>query len=138
MATATPIFPQTIVNSIAQIQNSTAQALVTLVTGGANGTKIESITATSTDTSARDVALWITISSVNYLLTTISIPATAGSVNNIISVDMLRSSQFPSLAFDTNGNRYIYIANGSVLSVACLTTVTSAKLLQFFAQGGNY
>jgi hypothetical protein len=136
--TSTPIYPQAIVNAAAQIVNATGSALVTLVTGGTNGTKIESLNVSSTDTSARDIQLWMTISAVNYLLGTVSIPANAGNVNNIVSVDILRNIQIPSLAYDNNGNKYLYVASGAVLSIAALTTVTSAKAIAALAQGGNF
>lgn len=138
MVTPTPIFPQSVQNFVQQIQNADGTTVKTLVSGGANGTKIESINVTSTDTSARDVAIYLTVSATNYLLATISIPATAGSVDNIVSVDLLRNAQWPALAFDNNGNKYLYVANGSTLSVGALTAVTSAKAIQFVAQGGNF
>jgi hypothetical protein len=136
--TATPIFPQTVKNYVQQIQNSDGTTIKTLAAGGANGSKIEVINITSTDTSARDIALYMLVSAVSYLLTTISIPITAGSVNNVISVDILRNAQFPALTFDNNGNKYIYVANGSTLQIAALTTVTSTKAIQIFAQGGDF
>ena len=138
MVTATPIFPQAIVNSVAQINNAAAQTLQTLVAGGTNGTKIESITATSTDTAAHDVQLWLTISSVNYLLGTISVPAGAGNSSGVPSVDFLKNAQITSFAYDANGNKYIYVANGATLSISSVVTVTSGKLIQAYASGGSF
>lgn len=136
--TATPIFPQTIKNYVAQIQNSDASNKITIVTGATNGTKIESINVASTDTSARDIALYLTVSAVDYLLTTISIPANSGNTNALPAIDLLASSQFPSLSLDNNTNSYIYIASGAVLKAASTTTLTTAKVIQFVAQGGDY
>lgn len=136
--TATPIYPQTVKNYVAQILPGSTTSLVTLVTGATNGTKIESINVASTDTSARDVQVWLTVSAVNYLLTTVNIPINAGNTNAVVAVDLLRNAQWPSLAYDNNGNKYIYIASGSTLSVAALTTVTTAKSINFLAQGGDF
>lgn len=136
--TATPIFPQTVRNWSAQINNAAGTASQTLLTGGTNGSKLESLIAVNTDSTAHDVQLWVTISSVSYLLGTISLPATAGNVDSVPSVDILRSSQIPGLAYDANGNRYLYVANGAVLSVAVLVAVASGKLVQLFGQGGDF
>lgn len=136
--TATPIFPQSVQNFVTKIQNADASNIKTLVTGGTNGTKVESIIVSSTDTSARDVNIYITVSSVNYLLTTISIPINSGNANNIAATDILRSTQIPALPFDNKGNKYIYIANGATLGFATTTTVTSGKEIDIFAQGGNF
>src|SRR5579863_3216415 len=117
MPTATPIFPQTPKNYVAQILNADASNVKTLVTGATNGTKVEAISVASTDTSARDVQLVLTISSVTYILTTVSIPATAGSVDSVPSVDILRNAQWPGLSYDANGNKILYVANGAVLGI---------------------
>lgn len=136
--TPTPIFPQSVQNFVAQIQNADGQAIKTLVSGGTNGTKIESIIVSSTDTSNRDIALYLTISSVNYLLATVSIPLDSGNTNSVIPVDLLRSNSLAGLAWDANGNKFLYVANGATLGVSALTTVTSTKSIQFVAQGGNF
>lgn len=136
--TATPIFPQLIQNWLARIQNSDASGLISVVAGGTNGSKIESLIVSSTDTSARDINIYMTNGAVDYLLTTISIPINSGNTNAIPPVDILRSGQFPGLARDSNGNPYIYVENGSTLKIAATTTVTTAKIIAALAQGGDY
>ncbi|HEY9755248.1 MAG TPA: hypothetical protein V6C97_08805 [Oculatellaceae cyanobacterium] len=136
--TATPIFPQTVMNWAQQITNANGTSLQTLVTGGTNGSKVESLMISNTDTVAHDVQFWVTISSVAYLLTTVSIPASAGNSDSVPAVDILRSAQIPGLAYDPNGNKYLYVANGSTLSIGLLVAVASGKLVQGFAQGGNF
>jgi hypothetical protein len=143
--TATPIFPQTIKNYAVQILPADASALKTLVTGATNGTKVEMINIASTDTSARDVQLWMTISAVDYLIGTIPIPANSGNTNALLAQGLLSSliSTSPFLPFfqfplDSNGNRYIYVASGSVLKVSSLTTVTAAKAISILTQAGDF
>ena len=136
--TPTPIFPQVIRNWGAQILNATASLLVNLATGGANGTKIESIMVSSTDTSSRDLAFTMSSGATVIYLTTVNIPITAGNTNAIPSVDILRNAQIPGLAYDSNGNKYLYLANGWTLQINTLTTVTAAKAVQVFAQGGDF
>jgi hypothetical protein len=136
--TATPIFPQTVKSLAVQILPADASALKTLVTGATNGTKVEAITVASTDTSARDVAVVMTISAVDYLLTTISIPANSGNTNALPAVDLLRSAQIPGLSYDAFGNKILYVASGAVLKVKATTTVTAAKEIDFLAVSGDF
>jgi hypothetical protein len=138
MPTATPIFPQTVKNFVAQVLPADASGKKTLVTGATNGTKVEAIMVASTDTSARDLQLILTISSVDYVLTTVSIPLTAGFINSAPSIDILRNAQFPGLAYDANGNKVLYVASGAVLSVKTLTTVTAAKEVDVFGYGADF
>lgn len=136
--TATPIFPQVIKNYTQTIAPADTTTVKALAVGGTNGTKVESILVTSTDTAARDLALFATISAVNYLLATIAIPLNAGNTNAVPTVDVLRHTQWPGLAYDPNGDKYLYLASGTTLSVATLTTVTAAKQITIFAQGGDF
>ena len=148
--TSTPIFPQTVKNWFAQLINATnaytlptgsstsTTNLVSLIAGDTNGDKVESINVTSTDTSARDLVLVLITASNTFILGVVSIPATAGTVNNIVSVDILRNAQIPSLSYDSNGNKYLYVASGSTLYVGTLTQVTTNKTVDVTAQGGQF
>jgi len=133
-----PIYPQTIINATQIIAPADTTTVKSLVAAGTNGTKIESIIVQSTDTSNRDLALYATISGTNYPLTTIQIPLNAGNTNSVPAVDIIRSAQIPGFCYDTSGNKYLYLANGTTLSIATLTTVTTAKQITVFAQGGNF
>lgn len=136
--TATPIFPQTIRNDKQTILPADTTSVKSVVVAGSNGTKIEALNVSMTDTTTRDIQLYVTISATNYLLGTVNIPLSSGNTNAVPSVDILRSSQLPSLAYDSNGNKYLYLASGSTLSVACTTTVTTAKQITVFSQGEDF
>jgi hypothetical protein len=136
--TATPVFPQTIKNYAAQILPADASTVKTLVTGATNGTKVEALTVASTDTTARDFQLVMTISAVVYVLATLSIPANAGNSNSVPAIDVLRHTNWPGLACDSNGNKILYVASGAVLGIKMLTTVTTAKEVDVLAVGGDY
>lgn len=136
--TATPIFPQAVKNYAAQILPADTSTVKSLVAGGTNGTKIESLSIASTDTAARDVQLVMTISSVVYVLATINIPLNSGNTNAIPSVDVLRNAQWPGLSYDAFGNKILYVANGTTLGIKALTTVTTAKEIDVIATGGDY
>lgn len=140
--TATPIFPQTVKNFVQTFVNATGNgsaAALTLYAAGSNGSKVESLIVSSSDTSARDVTIAVLVSATLYVLTTISIPITAGLTNSAPCIDILRSTQFPGLASDANGNKYLYLASGTTLQ-AYLTSasVTAAKNIYFFGQAGDY
>lgn len=136
--TNTPIFPQTIKNAVLNIVNGTGTTITALYVAGSNGSKVESFNVSSTDTSAQVLQVYATISAVNYLIGSISIPITSGSISTVVSVDILRSSQIPSLAYDANGNRQLYLANGTTLSVGMVSPITSGKTMTIFAQVGDY
>lgn len=136
--TATPIFPQTITTYVVAIANADASTVKTLAAAGTNGTKIEAINVSLTDTTTRDLQIYATISATNYLLGTVNIPLSSGNTNAVPSIDLLRHSQLPFFAYDANGNKYIYLANGTTLSVASGSTVTSGKFLTVVAYGEDF
>lgn len=146
--TATPVFPQAPKMWVAALLNatgaytfvantSTATGRVTLVTAGANGTIIEAITASSTDSAAKDLQL-IVLNSIDYPLTTLSIPANSGFTNALPPVDLLRHLQVPGLSFDVNGNRILFLPSGSSLCIATTAALTAAKQISVVAVGADF
>jgi hypothetical protein len=136
--TSTPVFPQTPKSWPAQVLNADASNKKALVTAGSSGSKVEAITVASTDTSARDLQLVITTGGVDYVLTTVSIPATSGFTNALPAIDIMRNAQWSGLSYDANGNKILYLAASTVLNVKTLTTVTSAKSVDCVAFGGDF
>lgn len=134
---SSPLFPQTLVNPVCQVVAADTTVKKTLCTAGASGTKIESISATSDDTSAVVFQLGVTISSVDYILGEVNVPIGSGTNGTAEAVDVLNSTDFPWIRND-GVNNYLLLAAGSVLYVRAKTAVTAAKTIQFFAQGGNY
>jgi lipoprotein-anchoring transpeptidase ErfK/SrfK len=132
--TATPIFPQSIVNFVVVIPGTTTTQ--TLASAGTNGTKIESINVSNTSTSIVTISLYVTISSTQYLLSQFSIPASSGNSTSVPSINLLNNTQLPSTSYDSNGNKYLYLANGSSLQATASGTFTGN--VTFFSQGGNY
>lgn len=136
MATA-PIFPGAVKTPAAQIQNADGTNAVTLMTAGASGAKIESIAATSTDTSPVTVQVIATISAVDYTLGEVAIPAGSGTNGTAKAVDLLNVSDLPWARSD-GVNRYLLLGSGVVLKLKAKTAVTAGKVLQFMAQGGDF
>ena len=138
--TATPIFPQTITNEVITITNSTGTGLVTAYTGGTNGSKVEFWSVSSTDTAARYLQIWFTISATSYLLSTIAIPLTSGdgASGTVANINVLNNAYFVGLPKDSNGNPYLYIANGTTLQISVVTAVTSGKTITSVIHGGDF
>lgn len=136
--TATPIFPQTIKTGVAQIAPADTTTLKTLVSASANGTRIDNIFVSSTDSSAKDLQFVITISAVDYVLGTLSVPANSGFNNAVPTLSVFAHSQFAALNTDQNGNKHLFLASGAVLKVKSLSTVTTAKVISVVAQCGDY
>jgi ribosomal protein S11 len=139
--TATPIYPQTLTNTPITIVNATGSSAVTAYTGGANGTKLEAIYVTNTDSSAAyAINVFIKQSSTSYLLGTVNVPLSSGNTTSASTINLLSSSGNLGavLPKDSNGNPYIYLSSASSVTVASTTTVTSAKTLTFLAQGEDF
>ncbi len=127
--TSTPIFPQTINSSSQQILPADTTTLKTLYTGGANGSKVESILLTNTDTvAAYAIQFSVTISAVTYLLGTVNVPISSGNTIIAPAINALQSANLP-LSFDAFGNPYLYLASGAVLKINSLTTVNTGKIV---------
>lgn len=138
--TSTPAYIQAPKTGVVNIANADASNLKTIYTGGTNGTILDSIIVTSTDTSARDLQFYITISAVDYLLVTISCPANSGNTNSISVLDVLNHARFSSTGYptyDPNGNKIFRLQASEILKVKALTTVTSGKTISVIAKGGD-
>lgn len=137
--TATPIFPQNIKNGAVQILPADTTTLKTLITPSANGARVDSLLVSSTDTTARDLQLYVTKDAVDYLIGTISIPANTGNTNALVMINAFAHTNIgPFLTNDLNGNKVLFLESGSVLKAKTLTTVTAAKAVNLFASYGDF
>lgn len=135
--TATPIFPQGLRNAAVGITAGTGTSVVTVVGAGANGTELSMVLATNTNATG-DLNLYLTMASTNYLIGQVQIPANAGSVDSVPSVNILGSPQLAALPVDAYGNHILYLATGATLSAAMGATVTSGKQVTIIAMGGDF
>ena len=145
--TATPIFAQTPQTKGALLQNSTGALtfsptattnMVSLYAGGTNGSIVNAITVTTTDTSAETLILSLWNGTNNFLLGEFNIPLTSGFTTTAPPVDLFRNSQSPAVPIDVNGNRYIYVPNGWTLYVGTTAVVTTAKYTMVVAVGEDF
>ena len=146
--TATPIFPQAVVNSQAVLLNATGAFtfapgntltnLVSVVAGGTNGTIIEAINITTTDTAANIIWFILNDGTKNSILTVASVPAGSGVTSGTTAAfDLFRNINVPGLSYDVNGNRVLYLPNGTILYAGTTSAVTAAKQVSIQALGGN-
>lgn len=138
---STAVFPQTPKRGMVQIVPADTTTKKTLVTAGANGSKVVSITAASDDSSNKTFSIYVTRSATDYLLGTVTVPTLSGTDGSAPSVDLLgggTTNQIPGLPIDNDGQRYILLENGDVLKVAALVTLTAAKTAHFHSNYADF
>lgn len=136
--TATPIYPQTIKNWAVQILPADTTTIKTIASGGTNGSVIEMLTMSSTDTVARDIRFYLNDGTTNYQLFTISAPINAGNTNAIAAVAPFNSTLWSAVPFNNSGNKFIYLANGWSLTANSAVTVSATRQINIVAHGGDY
>lgn len=137
--TATPSLPQAPKNYKVQILPADTTTLKTVATGGANGTKISALMASSSDTAARDVTWGITTGAVFFPLGTVTIPITAGQIAATPAVNLFDLTKSPGLPIDSDGNPFIFLSSASdTLQAKSLVAVTAAKEIDLTAIGADF
>lgn len=124
---------------LVQIVNADASANKTVVTAGANGSKVVSLLASSTELTAnnRDVQVSIIRSATVYILGTTTVPFSAGfTVAGGAPINLL--AVINNLPVDNDGQRYLFLEFGDTLVVASLTTVTAAKTISVHSDYGDF
>lgn len=134
--TPTPAFLQTVNTSPPITLAAGSNVTGTVFTPGTNGSKIDAIIVTCTDTSAQTLTLSLTVSAVAYPLGTFTIPIGAGNTGTVPSVDLLRNSQITGWSLDAYGNRCLYLPSGTTLTVS-IAVITALKTFTLWAQGFN-
>jgi hypothetical protein len=126
-----PTFVKTPNRGLAQISTGTGTGTLTLYTGGANGSKIVSISATQSSTGTVNFNLFVTSAAVTYTLNVQSI------ATNSFAQFLPSGGQLP---LDSDGNFYVILASSAdVLSLQAATTLPSVgSLASFIAIGGDF
>lgn len=136
-----PIFVGAIRNAGQVFENADGAGVYkTLVTAGVNGSKIESISAVSSDTAIKVLQLAIVMASVNYLIGEVAVPIGAGTNGGSVKAkDVLNITDLPWLRADADGRCYIYLAPGASLAAMVETSAVSAsKQVALLAQVGDF
>lgn len=131
-------FTQDIANPIKRLQNSNGTTPVSLYTASANDAVLKCLIATSTDTSAVNLQVFVDDGTTVGLLGTVRIPAASGTDGATASVDILNSSLLPGLPVDMNNRRILPLAAGYVVKVAPLVAITSTKQVDLISSSEEY
>jgi hypothetical protein len=117
----------------------------TIFTAGANDSILRALAASSTDTSDRTINLYVNVggAGTDRLVATILIPLNSGNSATISAVDLFHAltssaALMPFLPLDAYGNKVWMLKAGTTIKVACTTTVTTAKELDFFGDGADF
>jgi len=135
---ANPNFVGTPKRGMVQIVNADGQANKTVLSAGGSGSKAVSLYAHSTDTSARDVQVAFTRSSVTFPICVVSVPANSGNTSALPPVDLLSMIPASALALDQDGQRYMLMESGDALVVSALTTVTATRAISVHCDVGHF
>ena len=136
--TSTPIYAQKVQSWAAQVLPADTTTKKTIVTAGANGTQLSSLTITSTDTAAQNMIFWLFDGTTSHQLAYIAIPANSGNTAAAAPVDVFRSLFFPGMQLDPFGNKVLNLPSGWTLQGSMVATITAAKVVEVIAQGGDY
>jgi hypothetical protein len=130
-----PFFPQSIINY--GLANAACTAQQNVVVGGVNGTKVETMVATSNDTIDHLLTFSLNISGTLYQVGSVLVAANTGNLTaNQNGINILASNAFPFLPQDPNGNKYIYLSNAAC-SISVKANSVSNNALGFVSVSGQ-
>jgi hypothetical protein len=132
------ISPQRPKLGLATIVNADGTALKTVITAGADGSKVTSLMLSSNDTTARDIQWGVSRSGTFYPRGTINVPITGGTIAATTGVDAFSFTACPGLPLDSDGQPYIFLESGDTLDVKTLVAVTAAKTIYAASAYGNF
>lgn len=110
----------------------------TVYTAGASGSRIISLVASSDDTVASNIFIFILRGATVQPLGLVPVAASAGNVTGTRNNDMLNGTNIPGLPVDNTGRQYISLMPNDVLKAGSLAGLTSAKSVYITAQGLDY
>ena len=129
-----PIFPGTIQNAGLDVENADGTTLQDLVTAGANGSRINSISVVSDDTAAVVLEFYYYDGTTAFLIGSVSIPTLSGTDGSAPAVSALNLTDMPFLGDDLS----YYLAGTDKIQVAAVAAVTAAKKVTLIATYGDY
>jgi hypothetical protein len=112
----------------------------TIEAAGTFGTRIISLTATSNDTVARDVFVYILRGGSTVIpLGLVTVPLSSGNTTAArFAVDFLNGTNIPGLPLDNTGRQYIPLLGGDVLRATTLTALTASASIFIQSSGLDY
>lgn len=100
-----------------------------LVTGDADGTRIDSIMVSSNDTAARDLAFYLYDGTTDFYIGNVPVPLGTG-YTNVARIDAI-TILAPILG-------YLWLPSAYKIKVNAVATLTAAKQIDVVAMGGDY
>jgi hypothetical protein len=134
-ANVQPIFPNVINNGSVAIAASDAQAVKTLYTAATSGSRIMRLNLVSTDTSARDVGIYIN----SILVSTVNVVAAAGTASATAPKNVFADANMAGVVYyDALGNLVVDLKGGQILGINAPVTLTAAKTITGFVTAGDF
>ncbi len=128
-ANTSPIFEATPWTKGCQLTNATGTTKTLVVSAGTNGSRIDQIACSTTDTAAETLSFWVYSGSVYYHLGDVSLAIGAG-YTTVARVDAI-ATLAPTLG-------YLVLQSGYSLYVSVGTAVTSGNQTDIVPQGGDF
>lgn len=113
-----------------QFVNATSTTKETICTPGTNGTRIDSISICSNDTSAQDIAFYINDGTTDRYIGNVHVAIGSG-YTTVVKVEGL-TTLMPA------GVPYLKLKSGNVLKANMVAAVTTAKAIDVVVIGGDY
>lgn len=136
MAT-TPQFIASAKTPTAAIVNGTATAFLDIMTAGASGSRIDSLSVVNTDASnPYTIQLAVSKSGTDFEIGEVVIPAGAGTNGTAKAVAALNPTDVPMLTYTEAGA--LFLEAGAKLRARAKTTVSGVNALRFVGVGGDY
>jgi hypothetical protein len=135
----TPFYPKNLIDPTCRIQNSDSTNFVTFMTAGADGSILDMITVSTTESAnSRTLQLYRSIGGVDYLIATYNIAANSGVGVNQPAVNILNNANFPATAYDSSGNKILKLAPNTSLKVKLLSAVAASNFIAVCGTGFDY
>lgn len=129
-ANTSPIFELTVTCGSPQtFASGDTTTKKTLVTGGTNGTRIDSIMCSTDDTTAVNLAFYISISGTDYYIGNVNVPIGSG-YTTVARVEAI-TTLAPALG-------YLTLPASALLKCNCVATMTAAKTTTVVPMGGDF
>jgi len=111
---------------------------VTCYTAGASGGRVISLMASTDDTVAGNVYVYIYRNTTAIPVGHVNIPLSSGNTSAVRNVDLLNGTNLPGLPVDNTGRQYIPLSSSDALKVATSGSLTANRSIYVSAHGLDY
>lgn len=133
---STPAFVAIPKNPVAAFVNADGTTFKSLLTGAAAGSRIDTLIASNTDTTAAYVVqLAIQKSGVDYVLGEVTVPIGSGTNGAAKSVALLNPTDIPGLTYTENGS--VFLESSAILRARVKTAVGGSYTVQIVGVAGD-